>query len=65
MNRLIIIGNAFDLANSFKTSYADFLLFYLKKAFKECDVHNKYNDELINIVKHDNYTGIQNPDFTA
>lgn len=30
MNRLIIIGNGFDLAHGIKTSYHDFLLDYLK-----------------------------------
>ena len=39
MNRLIIIGNGFDLAHDLKTSYNDFILDYLKtsclKAIKE------------------------------
>lgn len=39
MNRLIIIGNGFDLAHGIKTSYHDFILDYLKtsclKAIKE------------------------------
>ena len=39
MNRLIIIGNGFDLAHGLKTSYHDFILYYLKdnciKAFEE------------------------------
>ncbi len=30
MNRLIIIGNGFDLAHGLKTSYHDFILYYLK-----------------------------------
>lgn len=34
MNRLIIIGNGFDLAHGLKTSYADFLLWYLKKSMR-------------------------------
>jgi hypothetical protein len=29
MNRLIILGNGFDLAHGFKTSYTDFILWYL------------------------------------
>lgn len=32
MNRLIIIGNGFDLAHGIKTSYHDFILDYLKKS---------------------------------
>jgi hypothetical protein len=35
MNRLIIIGNGFDLAHGIKTSYHDFLLDYLKKGCLE------------------------------
>lgn len=30
MNRLVIIGNGFDLAHGLKTSYADFLEWYKK-----------------------------------
>lgn len=39
MNRLIVIGNGFDLAHGLKTSYQEFILHYLKdnciKAFEE------------------------------
>lgn len=35
MNKLVIIGNGFDLAHGLKTSYSDFILWYLKKIFKE------------------------------
>jgi len=31
MNKLVIIGNGFDLAHGLKTSYKDFLLWYLNK----------------------------------
>lgn len=34
MNRLILIGNGFDLAHGLKTSYHDFILDYLKECFK-------------------------------
>ena len=30
MNRLIVIGNGFDLAHGLKTSYHEFILLYLK-----------------------------------
>jgi len=33
MNRLILKGNAFDLAHKMKTTYADFILSYVKSAF--------------------------------
>jgi len=35
MNRLILIGNGFDLAHGLKTSYHDFILDYLKNCLKE------------------------------
>lgn len=35
MNRLIIIGNGFDLSLGLKSSYKDFLFYYLKKTVKE------------------------------
>lgn len=34
MNKLVIIGNGFDLAHGLKTSYKDFILWRLKKAFE-------------------------------
>ncbi len=56
MNRLIIIGNGFDLAHGLNSSYHDFLLDYLKsslvEAFKNKLGHGRggsYNDDLINI----------------
>lgn len=36
MNRLIIIGNGFDLAHGIKTSYHDFILDYLKTCLVKC-----------------------------
>lgn len=53
MNRLIIIGNGFDLAHGIKTSYRDFIAHYFSNALG-CIYHNKpYEDELIqiNVVK--------------
>lgn len=35
MNRLILIGNGFDLAHGLKTSYHDFILDYLKNSIEE------------------------------
>ena len=52
MNRLILIGNGFDLAHGMKTRYYDFILFYLRNAFKSS--HEKiYNDDLIEVTRHD------------
>jgi hypothetical protein len=61
MNRLIIIGNGFDLAHKLETSYNDFVLSYLKQslisALDDLRVNNErpynnfyyYKDELIEI----------------
>ena len=48
MNRLIIIGNGFDLAHNLKTKYIDFIEWYLNKAFNSIQ-EDIYNDELISI----------------
>lgn len=46
MNRLIIIGNGFDLAHGLKTRYSDFMLDYVKKAIiKRTSL--RQSDELI------------------
>ena len=49
MNRLILIGNGFDLAHGMKTSYNDFILWYLKKCFAEASESGNYSDEFIEI----------------
>lgn len=57
MNRLIIIGNGFDLAHGYKTSYSDFLGNYLGQILYDYfTIHDyKYEDELIKF----NYQSIQ------
>lgn len=49
MNRLIIIGNGFDLAHGMKTSYNDFMLDYLRGIFKIAIDKMYFEDELISI----------------
>ena len=43
MNRLIIIGNGFDLAHGIKTSYHDFILDYLKTCLIKCSESGNFN----------------------
>lgn len=48
MNKLIIIGNGFDLAHKLKTSYSDFIDWYLEmigKEIVECE-YDEYESEL-------------------
>lgn len=49
MNRLIVIGNGFDLAHGLKTSYKDFIADYFSKAINSIHYTGGYRDELIQI----------------
>ena len=46
MNRLVIIGNGFDLAHGLPTSYKDFIDDYWKNVIQELHDGNKYSDSL-------------------
>lgn len=55
MNRLILVGNGFDLAHGLKTSYNNFMDFYLLKVFMELVQNNyRYQDALISIASKNN-----------
>src|SRR5690606_10965196 len=50
MNRLILVGNGFDLAHGLKTSYKDFIIWYLAKCFcNRSYLPGTYEDELLRI----------------
>ena len=49
MNDLYLIGNGFDLAHGLKTSYNDFLLWYLNDFFKSASGKVHYEDDLLKI----------------
>lgn len=50
MNRLILVGNGFDLAHGLKTSYKDFIIWYLANCFYKADPYRfTYEDDLISI----------------
>jgi hypothetical protein len=49
MNRLIIVGNGFDLAHGLKTSYNSFMLWYIKGCFTDAFNKTSYLDDLIQI----------------
>jgi hypothetical protein len=57
MNRLIVIGNGFDIAHGLKTSYHDFILYYLKynciKALEE-DIKSTNNQPYKSVYHHRN-----------
>ncbi|MEO5910918.1 MAG: AbiH family protein, partial [Pelobium sp.] len=52
MNRLILIGNGFDLAHNLKTSYKDFILWYLINCFCSTNNNKGFEDEFFAITKH-------------
>jgi hypothetical protein len=62
MNRLIIVGNGFDLAHGLPTRYSDFIIWYLKKVFDEASSKGTFSDELITITCEDP-TSIYQPGF--
>jgi hypothetical protein len=47
-NRIVIIGNGFDLALGLKTSYSEFILWYIRKKIIEELYQKNYSQELIN-----------------
>jgi hypothetical protein len=49
MNDLYLIGNGFDLAHGLKTSYNDFLLWYLKESIQFTNSNHYFKDDLIEI----------------
>ncbi len=53
MNRLIIIGNGFDLAHGLKTRYSDFMLDYLKRFILDIKDGKAHNTQTI--IKDDGF----------
>ena len=59
MNRLVLIGNGFDLAHGLKTSYKDFIQWYWEKRVAELKteyIRNKKSDNLCTIKVTDKNT---------
>ncbi|HBF87830.1 MAG TPA: hypothetical protein DDX39_04230 [Bacteroidales bacterium] len=54
MNKLVIIGNGFDLAHGLKTRYSDFILWYLNEAIVALNTKLFYNDGLIKLLTGNN-----------
>lgn len=53
VNRLILIGNGFDLAHGLKTGYNDFIIWYLNQAFDKAQNSFQYDDELMTVTVRD------------
>jgi hypothetical protein len=60
MNRLVIVGNGFDLAHGLKTGYNDFLIWYLGYAFQESYLRQDgiYEDGALKITTDRSYKAI-------
>lgn len=52
INRLILIGNGFDLAHNLKTGYNDFIKWYMKNAFVKSCSDGSYGDGLVQVVRN-------------
>ncbi|GGH01571.1 hypothetical protein GCM10007415_42120 [Parapedobacter pyrenivorans] len=50
MNRLILIGNGFDLAHGLKTSYTDFLIWHFGECLNEANDKGVYKDLVMTIT---------------
>lgn len=67
MNKIVLIGNGFDLAHGMKTSYSDFILWYFKEAEQIASKNDRiHNDDLITIkyrrgiIGENGYSSIKN-----
>jgi len=49
VNRLIMVGNGFDLAHGLKTSFKDFLFDYIRNVLVEAEKYNEYEDRLVRL----------------
>jgi hypothetical protein len=47
MNKIVLIGNGFDLAHHIATRYTDFILWYLNKAIEDSSPKLSYEDQLL------------------
>lgn len=57
MNRLVLIGNGFDLSHKLKTSYNDFLFYYLKKILNDFFSNLYYEGKLIELHSKSSING--------
>ncbi|MCW3789582.1 AbiH family protein [Plebeiibacterium sediminum] len=55
MNKIVLIGNGFDLAHKLETRYSDFIIWYLNRVAQEAMKHRYYEDALLKITTSTNY----------
>jgi len=49
INRLILLGNGFDLAHGLKTGYNDFIVWYLENCLSEAQQNMRYSDPIFDV----------------
>lgn len=59
MNRLVIVGNGFDLSHGMKTGYQDFMLHLLVENIKKCRQQEITSHSLFKVVKDDKTYGLE------
>ncbi|MDO3627655.1 AbiH family protein [Mucilaginibacter sp. BT774] len=57
MNRLILLGNGFDLAHGLKTGYTHFIKWYIAQSIHRCSNDGEYKDGLLEVSVNDDYRG--------
>ena len=67
INRIILVGNGFDLAHSLATKYEDFMSWYWDKWFAELRLchKNTYSDDLCTCTIYDKSSTWYNKSFAA
>jgi hypothetical protein len=64
MNRIIIVGNGFDLAHGVKTSYKDFIEWYFGKVVEKLKRDYSYKDELLEVrLQRTYHNSFELPDY--
>ena len=64
-NRLILIGNGFDLLHGLNTRYSDFLKEYLTDSINSFFINSYYSDELIEITYTDSFKPTPLPSYSV
>lgn len=64
MNRIIIVGNGFDLAHGVKTSYKDFIEWYFGEVVEKLKRNYYYKDELLEVrLQRTRHNSFELPDY--
>lgn len=65
VNRLIILGNGFDLAHGLKTSYKDFIYDYCLNFLEEASEKGSHEDELLRVELKQKASKIPDLDYSS